>query len=92
MKLSASRLRITNSVLSHFAVCSLCIRKFLSYKLQCPVCNSVSMDVTGMRSHTCIIMKNHYLCRNDAFGKLISLYSDDQLLIQEPSRAKMPQI
>lgn len=26
-----------------FTVCSLCIRKFLSYKLQCPVCNTVSI-------------------------------------------------
>lgn len=27
----------------NFTVCSLCIRKFLCYKMQCPVCNTVSL-------------------------------------------------
>lgn len=42
--LMAVLLLFSFSFLLFFTVCSLCIRKFLSYKLQCPVCNMVSID------------------------------------------------
>uniref|UniRef100_H2L525 RING-type E3 ubiquitin transferase n=1 Tax=Oryzias latipes TaxID=8090 RepID=H2L525_ORYLA len=40
--------------------CSLCIRKFLSYKLQCPVCNTVSMSVTSVSTFLQQLIKANF--------------------------------
>lgn len=52
--LMAVLLLFSFSFLLYFAVCSLCIRKFLSYKLQCPVCNMVSIDCWLSTAQCCL--------------------------------------
>uniref|UniRef100_A0A3B4AGL1 RING-type domain-containing protein n=1 Tax=Periophthalmus magnuspinnatus TaxID=409849 RepID=A0A3B4AGL1_9GOBI len=69
--------------------CSLCIRKFLSYKLQCPVCNRVRIMASDLKlifipATSPLAAKRPSECCRSWFNKAIrttsSAYSRDEIL------------